>query len=146
MTSGDTSPAMMRRVPDHQDGDPPRQSRVMLAVRFLVEIVALSAVGFAGWRIGEGSVPGAVLGALFVVIAATFWSIFSVRNDPSRNPDPVIAVRGWVRLVIEFAVFGLAAWSLWAFVSRAASESFLTVVGIISLVGWDRLWWMLRHR
>lgn len=125
---------------------PPRQPMIMLAVRFLLELVAFGGIGLAGWRIGDGGVSGGVLASIVVLAASAVWGTFAVRDDPTRNPKPVIAVRGWARLLIEFAIFGVAAWSLWVFASRAASETFLTVLGIVTLVGWDRHWWLFRHR
>ncbi|MDQ3524543.1 MAG: YrdB family protein [Chloroflexota bacterium] len=125
---------------------PPRQPMIMLAVRFVLELVAFGGIGLAGWRIGDDGVSGGVLASMFVLAAAVLWGTCSVRDDPTRNPKPVVAIRGWMRLLIEFSVFGVAAWSLWVFASRAASETFLTMLGIVTLVGWDRHWWLLRQR
>jgi hypothetical protein len=118
----------------------------MLVVRFLLELIALAAIGWAGWNLGRGGLAGGILAAALVLIAASAWGALTVPDDPARNPTPVIVVPGWVRLLVELTVFGAAAWALWVFVSRAASETFLTAVGIVTLVGWDRVWWMLRHR
>lgn len=118
----------------------------MLGFRFLLELVAFGAIGWAGWRIGDGGVAGGALAALFAIAAMAVWGALTVPGDPARNPTPVIVVPGWVRLLVELAVFGAAAWALWAFASRAASEAFLTAVGITFLVGWDRTWWLLRQR
>ncbi|MDQ4044857.1 MAG: hypothetical protein M3173_05345 [Chloroflexota bacterium] len=68
-----------------------------------------------------------------------------VPNDPARNPISVIVVPGWVRLLIELVIFGVAVWSLLVFVSRAASESFLTAAGVVYIVAWDRTCWLLRQ-
>ena len=146
MRPGDTPASMTCPVPLDRAGEPPRQPMVMLAVRFLLEIIAVGSIGFAGWRIGDGEISGGILAALFVIIAATVWGTFSVPDDPTRNPKPVIAVPGWLRILVELTVFGVAAWSLWVFASRAASESFLTLLGIVTLVGWDRIWWLIRYR
>ena len=133
-------------VPARSGAEPPAQPLVMLAVRFLLELIALGALGWAGWNLGNGGVLGWVLAAVFVIIAGAAWGAFTVPDDPARNPTPVIVLPGWVRLLIELTVFGLAAWALWAFVSRAASETYLTAIGVISLVGWDRIWWLLKQR
>ncbi len=145
MTGESTNPTMAPPA-GKIEAVPPRQTAIMLAVPFLLELVAFGGIGLAGWQIGDGGLPGGVLASTFVLASATLWGLFSVRDDPTRNPTPVIAVRGWMRLMIEFAIFGLAAWSVWVFASRAASETFLTALGIVTLVGWDRHWWMLRHR
>lgn len=139
------APVVVRAGRD-QPGDPPHQPIAMGIVRFLLEIVAFYAIAHAGWRMGDDGVSRTALAILFFAIAAALWGAFSVRDDPSRNPQPVIAVHGWVRLIVEFAVYGAAAWSLWMFTSRVASETFLTVLVIATVVGWDRIWWMLRYR
>ena len=133
-------------VPDQAHGAPPGQTMIMLAFRFLLELIAFGTIGWAGWRIGDGGITGGVFAAIALLIAAAVWGTISVPDDPTRNPTPVVAVPGWLRLGIEFLIFGLAAWSLWVLVSRAASETFLTALGIATLVGWDRTWWIIRHR
>lgn len=142
----DTSP-LACPVPARSDAaEPPRQPVVMMVFRFLLELVAFGSIGFAGWHLGDGGIIGWVLAAAAVIAAATAWGALTVPDDPSRNPTVVIPVPGWLRILVEVVVFGLAAWSLWVFVSRAASETFLTAIGIMMLIGWDRIWWMLRHR
>lgn len=133
-------------VPSHAPGEPPTQPMVMLAARLLLELIAFGSIGWAGWSLGGGGITGGALAIALVVAAAAAWGALTVPDDPARNPTPVIVVPGWARLLVEAAVFGVAAWSLWVFVSRAASESFLTGLGIVTVVGWDRIWWMLRHR
>lgn len=133
-------------VPDRSEGAPPPQPAIMLAFRFLLELTAFGSIGVAGWELEDGGITGGILAAIAVVLAAAAWGTLTVPDDPSRNPKAVVVVPGWLRLAVELTVFALAAWSLWVFVSRAASETFLTAVGIMTLVGWDRVWWMLRHR
>ncbi len=132
-------------VPAQPAGEPPAQPLVMLATRFLLELIGFGAIGWAGWQVGGGLVGGA-LAAVFVVAAGAAWGALTVPGDPARNPEPVIVVPGWARLLVELAIFGLAAWALWVFVSRAASETYLTALGIVTLVGWDRIWWLLKQR
>lgn len=129
-------------VPAYEAGTHPL---VMLGVRFLLELVAFGAIGWAGWEIGDGGITGGLLAGLMAVAAMAIWGALTVPGDPARNPEPVIVVPGWARLLVELAVFGVAAWLLWVSVSRAASESFLTAVDI-AFVGWDRTWWLLRQR
>lgn len=118
----------------------------MLAFRFLLELIAFGAIGWAGWQLGSQGIWGGVLAAVFALSAMALWGALTDPDDPARNPIPVVVVPGWLRLVVELAVFGAAAWSLWAFSSRAASEAFMTAAGIVFVVGWDRTWWLLRQR
>ncbi len=125
---------------------PPKQPMVMMAFRFLLELVAFGAIGWAGWRIGGGGLAGGAIAAPLTIAAMALWGVPGVSGDPARNPAPLLIVPGWARVVIEMAVLGAAAWALWVFVSRAASESFLTALGIVYIVSWDRIWWLLRQR
>ena len=146
MHTDEERPSLTCPVPEHAEGTPPPQPMVMLAFRFMLELIAFGSIGWAGWQIGEGGIAGGMLATLAVLLATAAWGSFTVPDDPARNPTPVVVVPGWLRLGIEALIFGLAAWSLWVFVSRAASETFLTALAIATLVGWDRIWWMLRHR
>jgi hypothetical protein len=131
---------------DSSRNTPPKQPVAMLVLRFLLELVAFGAIGWAGWRIGDGGLSGGAIAGALTIAAMMLWGAPGVRGDPVRKPSPLIVVPGWTRVLIEMVVFGTAAWALWVFISRAASESFLTAVGIVYIVSWDRLWWLLRQR
>jgi hypothetical protein len=114
--------------------------------RFALEICAAVALGWWGWHLADGRVLGIVLAIAIPVAAFAVWGIFAVKDDPSRNPNPPIPVPGWVRLLIEAAVFGLAAYGLWSSGHRAWAETLLTAVGIIYFVSYDRIAWLLKQR
>ena len=133
-------------IPAQEPTAPPRQPLMMLAMRFVLELVAFGAIAYAGWRIGNGGLTGGILASGLALIAMAAWGAFTVPGDPARNPTPVIVVPGWVRIVVELAVFGGAAWALWVYGSRAVSETFLTAIGIVFIIGWDRLWWLIHQR
>ena len=118
---------------------------VLLVVRFLLELVLLAALGVWGWRLGDGGMAGGGLALLVPLIAAVLWGVFSVPGDPSRNPRALVAVPGVVRLVLEWALFGLAAYGLWSTGSRAAAETLLTVAGLHYALSWERIVWLVRH-
>ena len=84
---------------------------INLAVRFLLELSALLAMGVWGWRQIESGFRF-VLAAGIPIIIAVVWGTFAVPNDPSRSGAAPIAVPGILRLVIELAVFVLAIWTL----------------------------------
>ncbi|MGI8404066.1 MAG: YrdB family protein [Thermomicrobiales bacterium] len=136
-------------VPDSQANlqpQPPHQPLTIGIVRFALELAAIVGLGWWGWALGDGGFAGTIFAILIPGIAFTIWGVFAVRNDPSRNPNPPVAVPGWLRLIIELSVFGLAAYGIWTSGSRAASETLLTGVGIVYAVTWDRQWWLLKQR
>ena len=73
-----------------------------LALRFVLELVALVGLGILGWSIG-GAAWRLVLAIAVPVLAAAAWGTFRVPNDPGPAP---IAVPGIVRLALEAAFFG----------------------------------------
>lgn len=125
---------------------PPNQPLTIGIVRFALELAAIGGLGWWGWTLGGGGMTGTMLAILIPGFAFTIWGVFAVSNDPARNPNPPVAIPGWMRLIIELSVFGLAAYGIWTSGSRAASETLLTGVGIVYAVTWDRQWWLLKQR
>ncbi len=73
-----------------------------LALRFILELVALGGLALLGWTLGgEGwrLVPAIAV----PVLAAAAWGTLRIPNDPGPAP---VAVPGPVRLVLEIAVLG----------------------------------------
>ena len=73
-----------------------------LALRFALELGAVAALAYAGWRVprGRGVQIGLAVGA--PVLAVVVWSVLVAPGSESRLPDP------W-RLIPEFLVFASAA-------------------------------------
>jgi hypothetical protein len=71
-----------------------------LALRFLLELAALAALGYAGISTVDGAL-GWLLGASLVVTAAVAWGLFVA-------PRARIAARTPVRFAVEVAVFAAA--------------------------------------
>ena len=57
---------------------------INLALRFLLELSALFAMGVWGWRYSEGWLRF-VLALSIPIIAAVLWGTFAVPDDPSRS-------------------------------------------------------------
>src|SRR5262245_27187984 len=83
----------------------PSVPRAQLALRFLLELAALVALG--AWpkhAVGHGILRWlAMVGLPFV--GATLWGVFAVPGDPSRSGRAVVAVPGWLRVLLESSVF-----------------------------------------
>ena len=82
-----------------------------LGLHFILELCALAAMAFAGFRLGDNLAMRLLLGIALPVAAAAVWGIFRVPNDPG---PATVAVDGRLRLLIEWAIFGLAAAMLYA--------------------------------
>lgn len=73
-----------------------------LALRFSLELSALAAVGYWGWKAGDGALrPVLTLAAVVIV-----WALFI-------SPKATIELAGPARLALEFAVWAAAGAALW---------------------------------
>ncbi len=113
-----------------------------LILRFLLEIIALISLGVWGWNQSESwfrfvlaiGIPGSI---------AVIWGTFAVPNDPSRSVSAPVATAGFIRLIIEFGVFGLAIWALHDMGWQRGSLIFGFVVLAHYIVSYDRVMWLL---
>jgi hypothetical protein len=114
-----------------------------LALRFILELCALAAIAYWGFQTGSGWLVKAVLGIGIPLIVAFAWGTFRVPNDPGKAPVPV---PGWLRLLLELAVF----WGAAASLAAAGRPSLAWALGLVVLVNYallyDRLAWLWRQR
>jgi hypothetical protein len=68
------------------------QNPINLALRFVLELVALFAIGYWGWTQHTG-VWQPLLGIGLPLLAAAAWGTFRVPDDPGK---PLVTVPGWV--------------------------------------------------
>jgi hypothetical protein len=117
---------------------------INLAVRFLLELIALTTVGYWGWHQSDGPFRY-VLALGLPLIAAVAWGSFNVANDPSRSGQAPVPVPGIVRLGLELALFGFAIWALF----DLGLTTLGWVMGIVVLVhygvSYDRLRWLIKQ-
>ena len=108
---------------------------INLALRFILELAGLAAMGYWGWTTHDG-VGRYVWGFGLPVLAAAVWGVFRVPGDPGDAP---VAVSGVVRLLLEAAYFGGAVGLLYA----AGRESAALILGVVVvlhyLASYDRV-------
>jgi len=114
-----------------------------LAIRFLLELTALAAMGFWGWQHGDGAQRYA-FALLVPLVAAAAWGVFAVPGDRSRSGKAPVAVPGAVRLGIEAAFFGVAVFALYKAASGPISAIFAVAVSVHYAASYDRVAWLLR--
>lgn len=73
-----------------------------LAVRFLLELCMLAALGYAGFRLGDGIVTEIALAVALPLAAAVVWGVAIAPKARRRLPDPG-------RAVLELLLFAAAA-------------------------------------
>ncbi len=115
-----------------------------LALRFLLEILALLAIGMWSYRL----VPNGwkyILAALIPILVATAWGVFNVPGDPSRSGAAPVIVPGLIRLIVELAIFAFASWALFTTGHTQWSVIFSVIILIHYLISYDRVGWLLQH-
>ena len=117
---------------------------INLAMRFLLELSALLAMGGWGWQQSEGRVRF-VLAVGIPLIAAVLWGAFAVPHDPSRSGTAPIAVPGILRLALELAVFAFANWALYNVGAIKLSWALGIAVTIHYLASYDRILWLIKQ-
>ena len=112
-----------------------------LAFRFLLELAGLFALGYWGWRTGQGWQRWLLMLGV-PLIAASLWGIFRVDNDPGRAP---VRVPGVLRLALELAYFTFAIWALFSAGATAWSWFLGLAVLFHYLLSYDRILWLIRQ-
>jgi hypothetical protein len=111
---------------------------VNLALRFLLELAGLAALGVWGWQ-----VQGVLAAAGAPLVAAAAWGVFNVPEDPSRSGQAPVRVPGLVRLALELAFFTGAVFALHGVAPRLAL-AFAAIVVVHYAASYDRVAWLLR--
>ena len=117
------------------------QNPLNLALRFVLEIIALIALG--AWA--RTQYPGAMGNVLMILVplwAAVLWGVFNVKGDPSRSGKAPVQVPGLIRLLLELSIFGSATWGLFT-LSPAYGWIFGSVALLHYLLSYDRVIWLL---
>ena len=91
-----------------------------LALRFVLELCALGALGYWGSRAGGGPVSGSVLALGTPLVVAVAWGIFVAPR--ARVSLPLAG-----RLAVELAVFGSATAALYATGHHSLAAALLIV-------------------
>ncbi|OUR92056.1 hypothetical protein A9Q87_08125 [Flavobacteriales bacterium 34_180_T64] len=117
---------------------------VNLIIRFLLELIALMAMGFWGWEQSDGWLQF-VLALGLPITAAVIWGVFAVPDDPSRSGSAPVVVHGILRLTIELLFFVLATWAMYDLGYLILSWIFGSIVAVHYIISYDRIQWLLNH-
>ena len=98
-----------------------------LALRFLLELCALVALGYWGFKTGSGAIAKVALGIGAPLVAAVVWGVFVAPRAPVEPPGVVV-------LLLQVLVFGSAAAGLAATGHRTLAFVFAVVVLINAIV------------
>lgn len=113
-----------------------------LGLRFLLELTAIWAMGYWGWTQHSGfSRWVLVIGV--PLVAMSVWGTFRVPDDPR---EPPIAVRGYVRLILEAVILSSSVLLLYMSDQRGLAIGFALVLLLHYLLSYDRVIWLLTER
>jgi hypothetical protein len=104
-----------------------------LLLRFLLELCALGALGYWGFKTGSGTLAKVGLGVGAPLIAAVVWAVFV-------SPQASVRLPGFLVLLLQVLVFGGAAAGLVATGHRTAAVAFggLIVVNAVLMYAWGQ--------
>ncbi|MEZ4995328.1 MAG: YrdB family protein [Saprospiraceae bacterium] len=117
---------------------------INLALRFLLELSALAAVGVWGWKQSDGWFRY-VLAIGIPLILAGIWGTFAVPDDPSRSGAAPVATPGLIRLALELGIFAFGTWALYNIDFHKASLTFGIIVLLHYVLSYDRIMWLMSH-
>jgi hypothetical protein len=112
-----------------------------LALRFLLELLALVAVGYWGFTLPAPLGLRMLAGLGLPLLLATAWAVFRV---PGEGGKPIVAVSGHVRLFLEGAVFGTAVALLVAAGAPRLAGAFALVLLLHYALDYQRVTSLLR--
>ncbi len=98
-----------------------------LALRFLLELCALGALGYWSFKTGSGALATTALGIGAPLVAAVVWGTFVSPNAPVQLP-------GLLVLILQVLVFGSAAAGLVATGHRTLALAFVVIAVINALL------------
>jgi hypothetical protein len=113
-------------------------------MRFVLELVALVAIGYWGWSL-TGSWMRFLLAIGLPAVAAAAWGVFRVPGDASASGEARVPVPGFVRLALEAAMFALAVWGLSSTGNAGLAAILAGAVVIHYAVSYDRIIWLLKR-
>jgi hypothetical protein len=116
-----------------------------LALRFLLELAAISAFGAWGYSLSSSGLKY-ILAILMALLFALLWGVFAVRNDPSRSGKTVVSTPGPLRLILELLLFGAASWMLFRLDQVLMAIILAALVLLHYLLSWDRIAWLLKQK
>lgn len=121
---------------------PPTMAGWNLALRFGLELLALTGLGVAAWRLTNG--PIRFLAVVAVPLAATVaWVVFNVIGDPSRSGAAPVEVAGWVRLAIELTILVAGAIAFALAGRRDIGIAVALLIAIHYVASLSRVQWLL---
>jgi len=128
--------------PNPMSQHPMSEKPLVVGLHAVLELAALVAVGYWGWATNDG-VQRWVWAVAAPLLLGTLWAVFQAEAD---GVNPLVAVSGAVRLVLEVVLLGLAAALLYLAGQPAWSAVLAALVVLDYLLQRDRIGRLLGTR
>ncbi len=113
-----------------------------LALRGLLELSSLAAMGYWGFEKGDGAGRYALMIGVPLVSAAA-WGIFAVEGDPSRSGTTVVHTPSILRLALEVGFFTFSTWAIQDVGAKPLAIGFGGAAVFHYAVSYKRVLWLL---
>ena len=110
--------------------------------RFILELVALFALGYWGWTQPPG-ILRYLLAPGLPILAAVIWNTFQAIEPVAPKPIRVV-VQGRVRLILELVLFGLAVTAFITSDHIFLGIVFSLLISLHYLTSMDRISWLMK--
>lgn len=110
-----------------------------------MELGAIITFGIWGYSLSDSG-PKILLAILFPLLFAILWGVFAVKDDPSRSGKTVIPTPGFLRMLLELALFGSAICMLFDLDYDHAGALLVIAVGGHYIFSFDRIRWLLKQK
>lgn len=115
---------------------------LVLTLWFLLELAAVGSAAYWGWTQHDG-ILRLLLAIGVPLVLAVLWGTFRVDDGPKKAP---VAIPGFLRLLLELAVFGTGVVLLYAAHQTNAALIFGGLVVLLYVMSYDRVIWLLTER
>jgi len=116
---------------------------INLALRFLLELAAITSMSCWGFSHGNGLARFA-FAVIAPLVAAAVWGVFAVPGDPSRSGSALVPVPGTLRLILEICFFSFAAWCLFSINRPTLAIMLGSITALHYAISYDRIRWLVR--
>lgn len=94
--------------------------KLMIALRFFLELVILLAVAYGGFHLGNSYLTKVLFGVGALAITMIIWSLFGSSNAP-------FALQGFNRFLLELAILSVAIAFVWNLLNSIVIITFAIV-------------------
>ncbi len=117
---------------------------INLALRFLLEVLALAPIGYWGWSHAGGALC-LPLAIGLPALAAAVWGTFRVPGYASASGKALVSVPGLLRLALELGLFAWAVLGLTDAGLITLADILAVAVDVHYVISYDRIAWFLEQ-